>query len=135
MSIAEVIAPLLGRFLIGGYFLFAAAQKAQNFAFWSTVLLQEGIDGAQAVLGLVIFIETVAAVGLILGFSTRVAALVLFTYVIGAAIVLHDYWTLADGPLRDAEAGLFFKDLAIAGALLLLVGLGPGTMALDTREG
>jgi uncharacterized membrane protein YphA (DoxX/SURF4 family) len=49
---------------------------------------------------------------------------------------MHDFWTITDNPeLARTETQLFAKNMAIAGGLLLLVGLGAGRLSFDGWRG
>jgi uncharacterized membrane protein YphA (DoxX/SURF4 family) len=59
--------------------------------------------------------------------------MLLFGMTMVAAVTMHDYWHYAEGVARAREFGIFARDFAICGGLLLLVGLGPGPFAVDNR--
>ncbi len=46
---------------------------------------------------------------------------------------MHDFWHIADTELRATELGIFARDIAICGGVLLMVGMGPGPFAVDNR--
>jgi uncharacterized membrane protein YphA (DoxX/SURF4 family) len=49
---------------------------------------------------------------------------------------MHAFWQINDNPsARQADFELFSRNVAIAGGLLLLAGMGPGPFALDNRLG
>jgi putative oxidoreductase len=53
-----------------------------------------------------------------------------------AAVLMHDYWQIRDNPVaRQSDFELFACNIAIAGGLLLLVGQGPGPVAIDNSPG
>jgi putative oxidoreductase len=68
---------------------------------------------------------------LLLGFRTKVGALLLFAFTIASTLLLHNYWQLQDAAERMADYQLFIRNIAIAGGLLLLLGIGPGRFAVD----
>jgi putative oxidoreductase len=78
-----------------------------------------------AVLPLVIATEVLGAVAIIIGWRTRVAAFLLAGFSLLTALVFHH--NFAD----QAQTVSFLKDVAIAGALLLLVANGAGTVSVD----
>ncbi len=48
---------------------------------------------------------------------------------------MHNFWLLHDTMARAADYEIFARNMAIAGALLLLVGMGPGPVAIDSIKG
>jgi putative oxidoreductase len=61
--------------------------------------------------------------------------LLLFAITVAAAVAMHAYWRISgDGTLRASEFELFACHAAIAGGLLLIIGQGPGPLAIDNRR-
>ena len=133
MSIGEQLAPLIGRVILGLLFFIPALQQAQNFDYWTSVLLDKGVPAAALVLAFGIMIQLIAGLGLIVGFRVQLAALLLFIFSIVVSVILYDFWKTSDPETRRMEMYLFFKSIGVAGGLLILVGLGSGRFALDNR--
>jgi putative oxidoreductase len=73
------------------------------------------------------------SLSLLLGFCTRAGALALFAITIGATVTMHDYWHLQALQARVADFDIFARNVAIAGGLLFLIGMGSGRFALDNK--
>lgn len=133
MSIGEQLAPLIGRIILGLLFFIPALQQAQNFEYWTSLLLDKGVPAAALALAFGIMVQLIAGLGLIVGFRVQLAALLLFIFSIVVSVILYDFWKTSDPETRRTEMYLFFKSIGIAGGLLILVGLGAGRFALDNR--
>jgi putative oxidoreductase len=133
MSISELLSPLVGRLVFGWFFL---TQVAIYGGDWDgTLMTFRGIPGAAFLLALILLLLVMGSLSLILGFHARYGALILFIVTILATVSLHDYWRIVDNPsARAADFELFACSAAIAGGLLMLVGLGPGPMAVDNAK-
>lgn len=85
-------------------------------------------------LAAVIAVVMELAVGLLLaaGFYTRPLALLLALYTLGTAAIGHRYWDMT-GLAQYDNMIHFYKNVAIAGGLLLLALTGPGKYSLDRR--
>jgi putative oxidoreductase len=83
---------------------------------------------------LVAAIDLFGGLLILVGFQTRWAASVLIIFVVLTLIFAHPFWTF-EGPSRAANQVQFYKNLAIIGALLFLIVLGPGRYSLDNRLG
>lgn len=83
---------------------------------------------------LVAAIDLFGGLLILVGFQTRWAASVLIIFVVLTLIFAHPFWTF-EGPSRAANQVQFYKNLAIIGALLFLIVLGPGRYSLDNRFG
>jgi putative oxidoreductase len=134
MSVGERIAPLIGRLALSGYFLWLAFEYTRSFYYWNELFESRGLTGGPPVMVLIILIVFLGGLGLLLGFRTQVAALVLFAFTMIFSFLMYDYWAAADASVKAIERDLFFKSLAIAGGLLLATGLGGGKFALDNKK-
>jgi putative oxidoreductase len=122
MSISEYLSPLLGRLVLAWFFL---AQVGYY-----------GVPLAPLLLVVTLMLLILGSLSLIFGFHTRHGAMLLFGVVLIATMLMHDFWRIADNAsARQADFDLFARNIAIAGGLLLLVGMGPGPVALDNRMG
>ena len=117
---------LTARLGLAAMFLLAGINKVQyydgNVAYMATAGLPEFL------MPLVIALEIGAAIALIVGYQTRLAAFALAGFTILAALLFH--FDLND----QMQSILFFKNIAVAGGLLLLVAKGPGKISLDARH-
>ncbi|MGB3455961.1 MAG: DoxX family protein [Litorimonas sp.] len=119
-------APVLGRLLIGGMFASAGLSKIGAYAGTQGYMESVGLPGG--LLPLVIGFEILAGFMLIAGWKTRAVAFVLAGFTVVTAVTFH-------AELSDPVQSLFFyKNLAIAGGLLVLAGMGGGRYALDGRR-
>lgn len=134
MSFGENIAPLVGRCMIAAFFVLSGVQKLQNWDSTTLYMAEHGISMIQPLLALSIVVEAGAGLGLAVGFRTRLLALVLFAYTLVVSFQMHDFWTMEGSDAARVEAALFAKNIAIAGGLLVLVGLGAGRWSYDSRR-
>lgn len=132
MSFGENIAPLAGRCLIAALFVLSAVNKLQNWDSTTLYMAEHGISMIQPLLALSIVVELGAGAGLAIGFRTRLMALILFVFTLTVSFQLHDFWTMGDTDVARLEMALFAKNMAIAGGLLVLVGLGAGSWSYDS---
>ncbi len=70
---------------------------------------------------------------LLVGFQTRYGAMLLFAFTMITTVLMNAYWTFDDPVQHAAQYEIFTRNIAIAGRLLLLVGMGPGKFAIDNR--
>lgn len=77
-------------------------------------------------------VEIICAVMIAFGLARRTFAVILLLYVIVVTAIMHDFWNLV-GPDRIAHLVMALKNVSLAGALLILVGLDPGEPEEDHR--
>ncbi len=87
----------------------------------------QGVPGA--LLPLVIATEVLGPLAIILGWKTRIVAFLLAGYTLLTAVIFHTHF--AD----QTQMIMFWKNVSIAGAFLILVARGAGPISLDRRLG
>ena len=114
-----------GRVLIAAIFLLSGFSKISGYEATQGYMDAMGVPGG--LLPVVIAFEIGAAIAIIVGFKTRIAAFLLAGFSIVSAVIFH-------GDLGDQTQFIqFMKNVAIAGGFLFLVANGAGALAIDNR--
>lgn len=79
-----------------------------------------------------IAVELVGGIVIAVGFFTRPLALIFAAYTIVTALIGHRFWALTGMEQYNAMIH-FYKNISIAGGLLLLSITGPGKFSFDRR--
>lgn len=111
---------IVGRMALASLFVLGAINKIMNYQHTLLMMDDAGIPLSFAALPIVIMLELLG--GLIIAMNHRfapIAALTLAVYTICVNAVFHRFWTMED-PLRALELSLFFKNISIAGGLLMI---------------
>jgi putative oxidoreductase len=116
---------LAGRVLLATLFLLSGLGKLGAYSATAAYMSSAGVPGA--LLPAVIATEVLGALAIIVGWKTRVAAVLLAGFCLLTATIFHH--NLAD----QQQLIHFFKDFAIAGGFLLLVAKGAGPLSIDRR--
>jgi putative oxidoreductase len=135
MSFSELVSPLIGRFVLAWFFISQAVAYAGTWDATIQLLALRDIPAPPAMLALALMVIALGSISLALGYHTRYGAMLLFALTVTTSLVMHDYWNIAKAFDRMADYDLFSRDMAIAGALLMIVGLGPGGFAIDNQVG
>jgi putative oxidoreductase len=122
------ILALLGRLCIGALFLPDAYGKIMNFNGFAASLAPKGLPLPTVWAVLAIIAVGGGALGTILGYRTRLAALLLIAFVIMANLTSHQFWEV------PAQAGAFWKNTALIGGLIFLFLHGAGRLSLEGRS-
>jgi putative oxidoreductase len=131
MSISETISPFLGRLILAWFFLSEAWWRIRDWEGTVTLMHMKHIGNAEPLLALAVVLMALGGISLLLGYYARTGALILFALTIIMSVMIHDYWKITNVVDRDADYDLFIRNMAIAGGLLFLVGMGPGPFAID----
>ena len=134
MSFAETISPFFGRCAFVWFYLNGAMDILSNWAAIAADMAAKNVPLPPLVLLVVLLVIVMGSISLLFGYHTRHGAIVLFGMTMIATVTMHDFWHYADAAMRAQQFGLFARDFAICGGLLLLVGLGPGPFAMDNRS-
>jgi putative oxidoreductase len=78
-------------------------------------------------------IEIIGGIALIVGYGTRVAAIVLAVFTLVASVFFHSFWALPADQQMIRQL-LFFKNIAAVGGLLTLAAWGPGAWSVDAHR-
>jgi putative oxidoreductase len=135
MSFSEVISPFFGRCAFAWFYLTSAMEIAGNWRGLAQDLAAKNVPIPPLVLLIALILIVMGSISLLFGYHTRHGAMLLFGMTVIAAVIMHDYWHYSDAAPRARELGIFARDIAICGGLLLLVGMGPGPFAVDNRTG
>jgi len=133
MSFSEAISPFFGRCAFVWFYLTGAVDIAGNWRGLAVELAAKHVPIPPLILLLALILIVMGSISLLFGYHTRHGAMLLFGMTMVAAVTMHDYWHYTDVALRAEQFGIFARDFAICGGLLLLVGLGPGPFAVDNR--
>lgn len=136
MSFSEVLSPFIGRLLLAWFFLAQVSYYGGEWSATVSLMTFQGIPAAPLLLLVALILLILGSLSLIFGFHTRHGAMLLFGVTIIASTLMHHFWQIGDNAMaRQADFDLFARDMAIAGGLLLLVGMGAGPFAVDNRMG
>jgi len=123
---------LLGRILLAALFVPAGFGKISGFE--GTVGYIGSVDLPLPALGAIAAIVVELGLGLLLlvGFKTRISAIVLAVFTVAAAVFFHNYWAL---PVEKAFVNqlMFWKNIGIAGGLLAFAAFGAGRFSIDKK--
>lgn len=133
MRAVENVINLVGRVLIAGLFLPAGFSKLMGFEGTVGYFSSLGLAIPAALAVAVIVIEILGGVTLLLGYKTRITAVILALFTLGASIIGHAYWSVPADQVFIAKL-LFYKNIAIIGGLLILASAGSGQLSIDHKK-
>ena len=122
-STVKNVSELAGRSFLAVLFLLSGLGKVGAYGATAAYMSSVGVPGV--LLPVVIATEVLGALAVILGWQTRITALLLAGYTLLTALVFHT--NFAD----QIEMIMFLKNVSIAGGFLLLVANGAGSLSLD----
>lgn len=124
---------LIGRILLSAIFLINGFGQVFR---WNGVAV---FSQTNSLLPLPIFIITTAiffqilgGLLILVGYKTRIGAILLIIFIIPATLYFHHFWDL-DDISQLMQIQLFFKNVALIGGLFGIIANGPGAWSIDGR--
>jgi putative oxidoreductase len=131
MSFSELISPLLGRLALAWFFLSEVYTRASQWDANVSLMTMLNVPAPPLLLAVALVVMTLGGLSLLFGYHARHGAMLLFGFVVVATYLMHDYWHLKNVTDRAGDYEIFARNVAIAGGLLMVIGLGGGPFALD----
>ena len=122
----------IGRVALCAIFgLSAVGHKIPHFEEVAAEMTTEGIPAAKLMLTGAIAFLLAGSLFVILGYKARWGAAMLLVFLALATYYFHDFWIIEEPEKRAGEMIQFMKNLALAGAMLVIVGAGAGPWSID----
>ena len=125
--------PLIGRLLLSNLFIVAGFKKITGFAgtagYMAAKMPSLDPNLIKIMLVLTIAIELGGGLMILVGWQARWVATIIFLWMIPVTYLFHAYWGLPPDQMQ-MQFIQFQKNLAIMGALLLIVAQGSGPYSL-----
>lgn len=119
---------LVGRILIAVIFILSGFNKLTNIGGTAGYFGSVGLPVPIVTAWVVALLELLGGIAVLIGFQTRIAALLLAAFTIASGFIAH--FNFSD----QMQQIMFLKNLAMAGGLLVLVAHGASALSLDARR-
>ncbi|NOV24486.1 DoxX family protein [Cupriavidus necator] len=125
---ANPVVSAAGRTLIAAIFFISGIGKLLAPGATMSYIASLGLPAPALGITGALVLELAGATLLVVGYKTRLTALLLAAYAVVTALIFHH--ALAD----QNQMFHFLKNLAMAGGLLQVVAFGPGAFSIDNRR-
>jgi putative oxidoreductase len=122
--------PLAGRILMSVIFLISGFFKIGGYSQMVAYAASKGLPMAGVAIACAAVLELAGGLAILVGFQTKIAAWLLFLYLIPTTFVFHNFWTM-QGMDQQNNMIHFLKNVAIMGGLVILAANGPGPYSVD----
>ena len=114
---------VIGRILFGGFFLMSGINHFTKLEAMTGYAKYKKLPAAK--LGVLIsgLMLVIGGITIILGYYADLGALLLAIFLVLAAFIFHNFWKETDATAKQNEMLGFMKDMALAGAALILFAL------------
>lgn len=111
---------LMGRFFLGGAFVFAGLRNIANAKLLTGMMTARGVPQAGLVLWAGIVLQILAGLMVAIGFQAAYAAAALIAFLVAGTLMFHNFWD-HQGPDRASRINGAVSNVALAGSFLLVI--------------
>jgi len=129
MTSVQRYLPVLGRVLLAVLFVMSGVSKLTDPAGTIGYIQSAHLPLPNIAYGIALAVELLGGILLVVGYRTRLVAMVLAVFTVAAAIGFHAHFADQNQMIH------FMKNIAITGGLLQVVAFGAGAFSLDSRLG
>ena len=114
---------ILGRVLLGGFFINSGINHFRSIAMMSSYAQMKGIPLPKASVAITGALLLIGGVSVLLGFYPTVGIVALAAFLIPTTFMMHAFWTVQDPMAKMGEMVNFTKNIALLGAVLTLLAI------------
>ena len=122
--------PLAGRILMSVLFLISGFFNIGGYSQMVAYSSSKGLPMASVAIACAAVIELAGGLAIIAGFQTKIAAWLLFLYLIPVTFLFHNFWAM-QGVEQQQNMIDFLKNVSIMGGLVILATYGAGPYSVD----
>lgn len=112
---------LLGRILLGGYFIMSGYNHFKNLGMLAGYAGSKGVPMPKQAVMLTGLMLLLGGLGILLGVYIQLSVLLIAIFLIVTTLQMHQFWKVTDQMARMGEEVNFKKNLALLGAVLMLL--------------
>lgn len=121
---------LVGRILFAALFVMSGLAHFTRMGAMAGMVEQAGLRPARFWVGASGVVILLGGLSVLLGVYPKVGAALLVVFLVPAAVLMHRFWGVPDPMAAAAQMAHFNKNLALAGAALLILYFGTGPFSL-----
>jgi len=117
------IAFLIGRIILGIYYLFNAANHFMQLEMMSGYAGSKGVPAPKVAVagsGLVLLL---GGLSILLGYQPYIGVALLVIFLVPVAFMMHNFWTIEDPQMKMGDMVNFLKNIALAASALMFLAI------------
>lgn len=115
------IAFLIGRIIFSGFYIMGGFNHFAHLNSMSGYVKAQGVPAPRLALGGSGALLILGGLSVLLGFDPLIGIILLIIFLIGVTPVMHAFWKIDDPMARMASRIDFMKNIALLGALLIML--------------
>jgi uncharacterized membrane protein YphA (DoxX/SURF4 family) len=114
---------LLGRILLGGYFLNSGWAHFKNFKSMAGYARSMGVPAPELAVGGTGVLLAAGGLSILTGFWVQLGIASLIVFFLGVTFKMHAFWKIQDQQQMWMQRMLFMRNIALTGAVLMLLSI------------
>jgi putative oxidoreductase len=120
---------VLGRVLLGGYFIMNGYNHFAHSKMLAGYAGSKGVPMPSLAVPFTGLMLLVGGLGILLGVFIQLSIILISVFLIVTSFMMHQYWKVSDQMVRMGEEINFKKNMALLGAVLMLLAIPVATWA------
>lgn len=117
------IAFLIGRIVLGAFYLFNAFNHFKQIDMMSGYAASKGVPAPKLAVGGTGLMLLLGGLSILLGFKPYIGAILIVVFLVPTAFMIHNFWTVSDPMAKMGERVNFLKDIALAASALMFLAI------------
>ncbi len=114
---------LIGRIILGGFFINSGVHHFIGFGMMTQYAKMKGVPFPAIAQGLTGLMLLLGGLSVVFGVYPFVGIVLLVLFLVPVTFMMHNFWNIEDAQLRMADKINFTKNLALIGAILMLLAI------------
>jgi len=117
------IAFLIGRIILGVYYLYSAVHHFMGIKMMSGYAASKGVPAPKLAVGGSGLLLLLGSLSILLGYQPYIGAIMIVVFLVPVAFMMHNFWAVSDPQAKMGERINFMKDIALAASALMFLAI------------
>ena len=117
------IAFLIGRIVLGVYYLFNALNHFRNLNMMAGYAGSKGVPAPKLAVAGTGVLLLLGGLSILLGVQPTIGAILIVVFLVPVAFMMHNFWAVQDPQMKMMEMVNFMKNLALAASALMFLAI------------
>ena len=114
---------VIGRVILGGFFIYSGINHFVRFGMMTQYARTQGVPFPAIAQGMTGLMLLLGGVSIVFGIYPFIGLVLLVAFLVPVSLMIHNFWKLEDPQLRNADKVNFTKNVALLGAVLMLLAM------------
>lgn len=117
------IAFLIGRIVLGAYYLFNAYNHFKNLEMMTGYAASKGVPAPKLAVAGTGVLLLLGGLSILLGYQPTLGVILLVVFLVPVAFMMHNFWAVQDPQMKMGEMVHFMKNIALAASALMFLAI------------